>query len=81
LCREIKLMPQALVNVSFSGDYNPLNKKDVLSIVNQVENKLAGRGRVLLRKSGTEPLIRIMVEGENENQVTAMANCIANAIK
>ncbi|MGP1947418.1 MAG: phosphoglucosamine mutase [Arsenophonus sp. NC-PG7-MAG3] len=81
LCREIKLMPQALVNVSFSGDYNPLDKKDVLKIVNQVENKLADRGRVLLRKSGTEPLIRVMVEGENENQVTAMANLIANAIK
>lgn len=81
LCCEIKLMPQILVNVRFSGTHNPLATKDVLNVVNQVEKELAGRGRVLLRKSGTEPLIRIMVEGENEKQVTAMANRIAEVVK
>lgn len=81
LCREVKLMPQVLVNVRFSGTHNPLVTEDVLNVVNQVENDLAGRGRVLLRKSGTEPLIRIMVEGENEKQVTAMANRIAEVVK
>ncbi|WGL98575.1 phosphoglucosamine mutase [Arsenophonus sp. aPb] len=81
LCREVKLMPQVLVNVRFSGSHNPLVTEDVLNVVNQVENDLAGRGRVLLRKSGTEPLIRIMVEGENEKQVTAMANRIAEVVK
>jgi phosphoglucosamine mutase len=81
LCREVKLMPQVLVNVRFSGSHNPLVTEDVLNVVKQVENDLAGRGRVLLRKSGTEPLIRIMVEGENEKQVTAMANRIAEVVK
>lgn len=81
LCREVELMPQVLVNVRFSGSHNPLVTEDVLNVVNQVENDLAGRGRVLLRKSGTEPLIRIMVEGKNEKQVTAMANRIAEVVK
>ncbi|MFS1562313.1 MAG: phosphoglucosamine mutase [Candidatus Arsenophonus phytopathogenicus] len=81
LCCEIKLMPQVLINVRFSGNHNPLATEEVLNMVNQVEKELAGRGRVLLRKSGTEPLIRIMVEGENEKQVTAMANCIAEVVK
>ncbi|WGO83804.1 phosphoglucosamine mutase [Arsenophonus apicola] len=81
LCREVKLMPQVLVNVRFSGNHNPLVTEDVLNVVKQVENDLAGRGRVLLRKSGTEPLIRIMVEGENEKQVTVMANRIAEVVK
>ena len=47
----------------------------------EVEKELNGKGRVLLRKSGTEPLIRVMVEGEDEAQVTAMANRIADAVK
>uniref|UniRef100_A0A3B0MNQ6 Phosphoglucosamine mutase n=1 Tax=Arsenophonus endosymbiont of Trialeurodes vaporariorum TaxID=235567 RepID=A0A3B0MNQ6_9GAMM len=81
LCCEIKLMPQVLINVRFSGSHNPLATEEVLNVVNQVEKELAGRGRVLLRKSGTEPLIRIMVEGENEKQVTAMANRIAEVVK
>ncbi|MFS1538567.1 MAG: phosphoglucosamine mutase [Candidatus Phlomobacter fragariae] len=81
LCSEIKLMPQVLVNVRFSGTHNPLATADVLNVVKQVEKELAGRGRVLLRKSGTEPLIRIMVEGENEKQVTVMANRIADVVK
>ncbi|MGP1924031.1 MAG: phosphoglucosamine mutase [Arsenophonus sp. NEOnobi-MAG3] len=81
LCSELKLIPQVLVNVRFSGDHNPLTTENVLNMVNQVKNELAGRGRVLLRKSGTEPLIRVMVEGENKNQVTAMANRIAEVVK
>lgn len=81
LCREVKLMPQVLVSVRFSGNHNPLVTEDVLNVVKQAENDLAGRGRVLLRKSGTEPLIRIMVEGENKKKVTVMANRIAEVVK
>lgn len=81
LCYAIKLIPQILVNVRFSGTHNPLATKDVLNAVNQVKKELSSRGRVLLRKSGTEPLIRIMVEGENEKQVVSMANRIAEVIK
>jgi len=47
----------------------------------EVESALAGRGRVLLRKSGTEPLIRVMVEGDDAQQVERLAHLIADAVK
>ncbi|WP_275555862.1 phosphoglucosamine mutase [Mixta sp. Marseille-Q2659] len=81
LCSGMKLLPQILVNVRFSGDTNPLESAEVKAVTAEVENALAGRGRVLLRKSGTEPLIRVMVEGEDEAQVTALAHRIADAVK
>ncbi|QFI36387.1 phosphoglucosamine mutase [Moritella marina ATCC 15381] len=73
--------PQVLVNVRFSGDSDPLLAESVLAAVKDVEQELADRGRVLLRKSGTEPLIRVMVEGEDETHVLALANKIADAVK
>lgn len=81
LCSGMKLLPQILVNVRFSGESDPLEEASVKAVTADVEKELAGRGRVLLRKSGTEPLIRVMVEGENEQQVTALANRIADAVK
>ncbi|MDX7990207.1 phosphoglucosamine mutase [Xenorhabdus sp. Reich] len=81
LCSGMKLLPQILVNVRFSGETNPLQSESVLEAVKSVETELNGRGRVLLRKSGTEPLIRVMVEGEDEAQVTALAHRIADAVK
>ncbi|KYP97688.1 phosphoglucosamine mutase, partial [Sodalis-like endosymbiont of Proechinophthirus fluctus] len=47
----------------------------------EVEQKLAGRGRVLLRKSGTEPMIRVMVEGDDTEQISRLAHKIADAVK
>lgn len=82
LCRGMKLFPQVLVNVRYTaGSSDPLQNDEVRQVTADVERELAGRGRVLLRKSGTEPLIRVMVEGEDEAQVTAMANRIADAVK
>lgn len=81
LCSGMKLLPQILVNVRFTGSHDPLQTPEVQKVAKAVEEELAGKGRVLLRKSGTEPLIRVMVEGENEEQVTAMANRIADAVK
>ncbi|TCV99043.1 phosphoglucosamine mutase [Biostraticola tofi] len=81
LCSGMKLLPQILVNVRFSGAGNPLESDAVVNACREVETALAGRGRVLLRKSGTEPLIRVMVEGEDEEQVTRLAHCIADAVK
>ncbi|MCK9780264.1 MULTISPECIES: phosphoglucosamine mutase [Enterobacterales] len=81
LCSGMKLLPQILVNVRFTGSHDPLQTSEVQNVAKAVEEELAGKGRVLLRKSGTEPLIRVMVEGENEEQVTAMANRIADAVK
>ncbi|GAB1437957.1 phosphoglucosamine mutase [Providencia sp.] len=81
LCSGMKLLPQVLVNVRFKGQHDPLQNDAVIAANEEVEKQLAGKGRVLLRKSGTEPLIRVMVEGENEADVTAMANRIADAVK
>ncbi len=74
-------LPQVLVNVRFSGDQDPLKADSVVSSVHSVNEKLTGRGRVLLRKSGTEPLIRVMVEGPELEEVTNLANEIADAVK
>ena len=82
LCSGMKLFPQILVNVRFAaGASDPLENEEVKRITEEVEQKLGRRGRVLLRKSGTEPLIRVMVEGEDEAQVTEFAHRIAEAVK
>ena len=82
LCSGMKMFPQVLVNVRYKDSaVNPLENEAVKAIAREVEQALGNRGRVLLRKSGTEPLIRVMVEGEDEAQVTAFANRIADAVK
>jgi len=81
LCSGMKLLPQVLVNVRFAGEHDPLETEEVKAITADVEKQLAGRGRVLLRKSGTEPLIRVMVEGEDGALVEMLANRIADAVK
>ena len=74
-------LPQVLVNVRFTGDKDPIKAESVVAAVHQVNETLTGRGRVLLRKSGTEPLIRVMVEGPELEEVTTLANEIAEAVK
>jgi len=74
-------LPQILVNVRFAGNSDPINDKSVIAAVDKVNEILTGRGRVLLRKSGTEPLIRVMVEGPELTEVTELANQIADAVK
>ncbi|MGK8933878.1 phosphoglucosamine mutase [Pluralibacter gergoviae] len=82
LCSGMKMFPQVLVNVRYKDSaVNPLENETVKAIAQEVEQALGNRGRVLLRKSGTEPLIRVMVEGEDETQVTAFAHRIADAVK
>ena len=77
LRKEIKKFPQILINVRFSGEHDPLSSVAVQQSVREVEQALGKTGRVLLRKSGTEPLIRVMVEGENEAEVKSFAEKIA----
>lgn len=82
LCSGMTLFPQVLVNVQFSPDGgDPLNDSQVQAELKQAETVLGDRGRVLLRKSGTEPLIRVMVEGEDKEQVTLLASRIAQTVK
>lgn len=75
------MLPQILVNVRFTGDSDPINSPSVQASVDKVNLELSGRGRVLLRKSGTEPLIRVMVEGPDLDEVTNLANEIADSVR
>lgn len=75
------LFPQVLENIRFKGEGNPLESDAVIAAQKAVEAKLGDTGRVLLRKSGTEPLIRVMVEGENADLVQQYALEIAQAVK
>jgi len=81
LAEGMMLYPQVLENVRFSGDSNPLEAKAVIVATKEVEELLGSKGRVLLRKSGTEPLIRVMVEGEDNELVKVSAMKIADAVK
>ncbi|NHI00350.1 phosphoglucosamine mutase [Oceanimonas sp. MB9] len=74
------LFPQVLVNVRYAPGTDPLAQEEVQQRVAVAEAELAGKGRVLLRKSGTEPLIRVMVEGADEPQVRRLAEYIAEAV-
>ena len=81
LVKGVQLFPQVLINVRFAGGSNPLESDAVKSIAAEVEQRLAGTGRILLRKSGTEPLIRVMVECEDAQLAQQCAEQIAEAVK
>lgn len=81
LCSGMKMLPQVLINVRFAGENDPLQNAAVKSTIAQAEAQLAKNGRVLIRKSGTEPLIRVMVEGREEAEVQKLAEQIAQTVK
>ena len=62
--RPFDLAPQRTENITYSVEKNPLNDPSVIKIISESEKKLSGLGRLLVRKSGTEKLIRVMVEAE-----------------
>ncbi len=72
--------PQTMVNVRTGNGLDPSKSSKIQDAVSQVEAELADSGRVVLRASGTEPVIRIMVEGENENQVIHLAEKLAAVV-
>jgi len=73
--------PQKLVNVKISGKVDLDQLEPIVSAVKNAEAQLGERGRVLLRPSGTEPLVRVMVEGEDDAEVVAVANQLAEVVK
>ena len=81
LASAVKLFPQVLINVRFAGGENPLESDAVKSVAADVEKRLGGKGRILLRKSGTEPLIRVMVECQDAALAQQCAEEIAEAVK
>lgn len=72
--------PQTMVNVKTEKSLDPAKSSRIQEAISQVEGELADSGRVVLRASGTEQVIRVMVEGENENQVNHLAEKLAAVV-
>ena len=81
LVEGFKLLPNVLVNVRLSQMFDPYSVPALVTEFEKAEEQLKGRGRILIRKSGTEPVIRVMVEGDNLEEVTSLANHLADAVK
>ena len=79
----IKLYPQVLINAKVNSDkkYDYEKDEDIKKAISEVEKEFAGNGRVLIRPSGTEPLVRVMIEGEDQKYITKRAEEIANLIE
>lgn len=73
-------VPQLLKNVRYSGS-TPLENAVVKQTISDAENELAGKGRLVIRASGTEPVIRVMAEGDDAAQVEAVVDRICEAVK
>ncbi len=80
LCRLFEPLPQLLKNVRFKKG-EPLNEKDVVAAIRDGEARLGSKGRLVIRKSGTESLIRVMGEGDDASLVRAVVNDIVSAIE
>jgi phosphoglucosamine mutase len=78
---EITLFPQVLINVQLEKSFDFNNHHAVKQVIAQVEHDLGAEGRVLLRASGTEPVIRVMVEGKRQSRVKMLAEAIAEAVR
>lgn len=83
LADEIEIYPQLLINVRVSalGKLRLTQDRDIETAINEAEKELDGNGRVLVRASGTEPLVRIMIEGKNSLQTQRLAQQIAQVVK
>ena len=81
LTQDLNLYPQILVNVQVDRGHDPCAQPHVRSAVDAAETLLNGRGRVLLRPSGTESVIRVMVEGESHALIRQLAKSIAGSIQ
>ena len=73
--------PMKMINVKYQAGTDPTQADEVKAAVKEVEAELDGKGRVLLRKSGTEPVVRVMVEAEQEKQVLDFAQKIAEVVE
>lgn len=83
LCKTIKKYPQVLINVKVSNDKKLLYTKDeeIQNQVKLIESEFKDNGRVIIRASGTEPLIRVMLEGTDQKDIETKATKLANLIK
>ena len=83
MAKIIKLYPQVLINAKVNSEkkYEYENDKEIKEAIEKLEKEFAGNGRVLIRPSGTEPLVRVMIEGEDQKYITKKAQEIADLIE
>jgi phosphoglucosamine mutase len=83
LSKSIDILPQVLVNARVSEEKKHLYMEDpeIASKIRALEKNFDGEGRVLIRTSGTEPLIRVMIEGKNKKYITEQAIKIAKLVE
>jgi phosphoglucosamine mutase len=80
-CSDLEIYPQTMINVPLSTELDLDNSASLKDAVKSAETELRDAGRVLLRASGTEPLIRVMVEGQDSEQVENIATTLAQAVR
>ena len=83
LCEIINIYPQVLVNAKVNSDkkYDYEKDPEIKERIEKLDKEFAGNGRVLIRPSGTEPLVRVMIEGENKEYITKKAQELADFIE
>lgn len=83
LASKIKIYPQVLINAKVPSNKKYAYKEDdvISNKIKDIEEEFSGNGRVLIRPSGTEPLVRVMIEGEKQETITSKARELANLIE
>lgn len=81
LVADMPRFPQTLINIRTTTRVDVAGSEPIQAVVARAEAELSDRGRVLVRASGTEPVLRVMVEGEDEQQVNAVARSLAEGIQ
>ena len=81
LVRQFETVPQMLKNVRYADGQEPLKSASVVAVIKGAEAQLLGKGRLLIRKSGTEPLVRVMAECEDAGLLVAVVDEIVGAVQ
>ena len=81
LARQFEPVPQLLKNVRFAAGQTPLEATSVQTAIRAAEDALVGKGRLLIRKSGTEPLIRVMAEAEDAQLLERTVDSVVDAVR
>ncbi|PTE67651.1 phosphoglucosamine mutase [Staphylococcus devriesei] len=81
LAAQMKKYPQSLINVKVTDKHHVEENEDVKQVMNEVETEMNGEGRILVRPSGTEPLVRVMVEAATDEKAQDYAQRIANVVE
>lgn len=81
-CRNgMSKLPQKMINVRVEARFDPMQRSDIQAAMHKAEERLGSSGRILLRASGTEPLIRVMAEGQDESDITQVAEELAVVVE